>query len=75
MRRESFTMERDILEIGDKVTVTEGRLPYAYYYMAEPAAAMSANIPLTARLKSTEGTVVTKERDGASWEILIEFNE
>lgn len=75
MRREKFTMERDILNIGDVVELTEGRLPRAYYYMAEPAAAMSMNIELNQRFKSDHGTVVSKTREGATFTIEIEMDE
>jgi hypothetical protein len=50
MRIEPFTMERDILNVGDEVEVTESRLPRAWYYTAEPAAAMSGNYAPSDRL-------------------------
>ncbi len=68
-------MERDILNIGDTVKITEGKLPHAYYYTAEPAAAMSKNFTTEYRIRSNEGTVVEKEKIGASFIITIEFNE
>ena len=40
MRLEPFTMERDILNVGEEVTVTESKLPRAWYYTIEPAAAI-----------------------------------
>ena len=75
MRREKFTMERNILEVGDVVDLTEGRLPRAWYYTAEPAAAMSVNIDLNKRIKSSKGTVVSKVHEGASYTIEIEVEE
>jgi len=75
MRVEKFTMERDVLNVGDVVEVTEGRLPRAYYYTAEPAAAMSMNIDLNNRLQSTKGTVTKKELDGSTFWLEISFDE
>jgi len=75
MRVEKFTMERDVLNVGDVVEVTEGRLPRAYYYTAEPAAAMSMNIEFNKRLKSKKGTVISKELDGSTFWLEISFDE
>ena len=57
MRDELFHMERDVLNIGDKVTITEGELPFSYYYTIVPALAMSKNYKNSERIKSREGTV------------------
>ena len=44
MRREEFKMERTgLLEIGDVLPITEGKLPNSYYYTLGKAYAMSAN--------------------------------
>ena len=75
MRQEEFTMERNILEVGQTVEITEGKLPRAYYYTAEPAAAMSKNIEFTRRILQRTGKVVKKEKDGASYIVTIEFDE
>ena len=37
MRKELFHMERDVLNIGDSVTIIEGQLPFSYYYTIVPA--------------------------------------
>jgi len=73
MRQEVFDMERDVLNIGDRVSVTEGKLPHAYYYTAEPAAAMSKNYGTPDRILSPEGVVIAKEKVGASFLVTIEF--
>lgn len=75
MRLEPFTMERDILEVGDEVDVTESKLPRAWYYTAEPAAAMSGNYTVSERIKSPKGIIRKKELNGATWTIYIEFDE
>ena len=42
MRRIEFKMERPgLLEVGQKITVTEGLLPSNYYYTIDPSLAMS----------------------------------
>ena len=75
MRREPFDMERDILNVGDVVDITEGKLPHAWYYTAEPAAAMSKNFTAEDRIVSKTGTVVSKTKIGASFVVEIEFDE
>ena len=58
LRNMEFKMERKgLLEPGQRITVTEGLLPSNYYYVIDPALAMSANIPFRYRLKSREGLV------------------
>ncbi len=73
MRREMFHMERDVLNIGDTVTIAEGELPFSYYYTAVPALAMSGNFPPSNRILSKTGVVVAKERHGSTYHIDIEF--
>lgn len=52
MRKELFHMERDVLNIGDSVTIIEGQLPFSYYYTIVPALAMSKNYKNAERLKA-----------------------
>ena len=75
MRTEAFTMERDILQVGDEVDVTESRLPRAWYYTAEPAAAMSGNYGPSERIRSARGIIRKKELNGSTWTVWIEFDE
>ena len=71
--QELFHMERDVLNIGDSVTIIEGQLPFSYYYTIVPALAMSKNYKNAERIKSREGKVVSKERKGSTFEIYVEF--
>lgn len=75
MRIEKFTMERDVLQVGDVVHITESRLPRAYYYTVEHAAAMSGNFELTNRIQSTVGKVMKKVPDGTIFILDIGFEE
>ena len=76
MRRMEFKMERSgLLEIGDKITVTEGVLPSNYYYTIDPSLAMSANIPFRNRLKSKEGIVVDIIENARGVYVTAEFDE
>ncbi len=69
-------MERPgLLEAGQKVTVTEGVLPSNYYYIIDPALAMSANIPFRYRLKSREGIVTDVVENARGFYVTAEFAE
>ena len=59
MRQEEFKMERTgLVEIGQVIPITEGKLPNSYYYTLGKAYAMSANYPVGNRIRSGEGKVV-----------------
>lgn len=76
MRRMEFKMERPgLLEIGQKITVTEGVLPSNYYYTIDPALAMSANIPFRNRLQSKEGVVADIVENSRGFYVMAEFDE
>lgn len=77
MRRLIFKMERpDLVKEGDIVEIEEGELPTSWYYIIEPAVAMSANIPLTKRLKSKTGKIVKIEQSAdVGFYLTVEFDE
>lgn len=77
MRVLEFKMERaGLVKVGDFVQVTEGSLPSSWYYMIEPAVAMSANIPLFERLKSKEGKITAiRESSDVGFYLTVEFDE
>lgn len=76
MRRMEFKMERlGLLEVGDVLPVTEGKLPSSYYYTLGKAYAMSANYRFNERLKSSEGKVVNVEETPKGYFVTVEFDE
>lgn len=76
MRSLEFKMERSgLLSVGDVLPVTEYLLPRAYYYVLGKSYAMSANIPKTERLTSTEGTVTHIEETEKGFYVTVEFDE
>lgn len=76
MRRMEFKMERPgLLEVGQKITVTEGLLPSNYYYTIDPSLAMSANIPFRNRLQSREGVVADIVENARGFYVTAEFDE
>ena len=69
-------MERPgLVEPGQRITVTEGVLPSNYYYVIDPAIAMSANIPFRDRLKSAEGVVTDVIENARGYYVTVEFDE
>ena len=76
MRTMEFKMERPgLLEVGQKVTVTEGILPSSYYYTINPALAMSGNYPFRERMLAREGVVTAIEENDRGFYVTAQFEE
>ena len=71
-----FKMERKSqVSKGDVVEIREGILPQAYYYVIEPAVAMSGNYPFRERLAKQEGTVKEIEETDRGYYVDVEFQD
>ena len=77
MRTLIFKMERaNLVKEGDIVEVSEYPLPTSWYYIIEPAVAMSSNIPLSQRLTSKVGRIAKiEESSDVGWYLTVEFDE
>ena len=76
MRQMEFKVERTgLINVGDVLKVTEGKLPNSYYYTIEHAYGMSANFPNAERLKTFEGTVVDYREPPKGFYATLEFEE
>ena len=76
MRTIEFKMERQgLVEVGQRVTVTEGQLPSSWYYTIVPAVAMSRNFRPFERLQSREGVVRAIRHTDRGYYVDVEFEE
>ena len=76
MRTIEFKMERQgLVSVGDEVEIREGKLPSSYYYVVEPAVAMSGNFKFRERLKSTKGVVSDIKQTEKGYYISVDFDE
>ncbi len=80
---DNFKCERTgLVNVGDKCDIREGSLPNSvYYYVLEPAVAMSGNFSLGERLTDKDGNVITtgkitdiRETDRGYY-ITVEFDD
>ncbi len=75
-RSMEFKMERQgLLEVGQKITVTEGLLPSNYYYTIDPSLAMSGNFPFRERMMAREGVVTDIIQNAKGFYVTCEFEE
>ena len=74
--QEKFKMERPgLLEIGDKVQITEFQSYMNYSYIIEPAVAMSGCYPNAERIRSRKGIVKNIEHTPRGFIVTAEFDE
>lgn len=76
MRIMEFKMERTgQINIGDEVEIRESKLPTSYYYVIEPAVAMSGNYPFGERLKNRSGIVKDIKHTEKGYYVEVGFDE
>lgn len=76
MRTMEFKMERnELVHEGDNVTIVERKCPANYYYIIEPAVAMSGCYLERERLKSNQGNVKEIKQTDRGYYVIVEFDE
>ena len=72
-----FKMERPgLVEQGQEVEIREGYLPNSvFYYVIEPAVAISANFSLGERLFARTGTVTEVKEEARGFYVTVSFEE
>lgn len=76
-RTMEFKMERPgLVTIGQTVDIREGNLPNSvFYYVIEPAVAMSANFSLGERLLVRSGIVTDIVENARGFYVTVSFEE
>ena len=76
MRQEKFKMERPgLLEIGDKVQITEFQSYMNYSYIIEPAVAMSGIYKTSERIHARQGVIKEIQHTDRGYYLIVEFDE
>ena len=72
-----FKMERPgLVQEGQEVEIREGYLPNSvFYYVIEPAVAMSGNYPLGERLFARSGIVTEVKEEPRGFYVTVSFGE
>lgn len=72
-----FKMERPgLVNVGETVDIREGYLPNSvFYYVIEPAVAMSGNFPLGERLFARTGTITEIAEEPRGFYVTVSFEE
>lgn len=72
-----FKMERPgLVNVGETVEIREGTLPNSvFYYVIEPAVAMSGNFPLGERLFARSGVVTEIAEEPRGFYVTVSFEE
>ena len=72
-----FKMERPgQVQVGQVVDIREGNLPNSvFYYVIEPAVAMSGNFSLGERLLARQGTVSEITEEPRGFYVTVSFEE
>lgn len=69
-------MERTgLVEVGDKVNITEGKVGSNYYYTITPAVAMSGNYRYFERLELRAGIIKDIMHNDKGYYVVVEFDE
>lgn len=76
MRQEKFKMERTgLVQIGDRVEITEIQTNMNFSYIIEPAVAMSGCFKNAERIKAKEGVIINIEHTPRGYMVTAEFEE
>ena len=76
-RQIEFKMERpNQAQVGQTVEIRESTLPNSvFYYVIEPAVAMSGNFPLSERLFAKTGIVTSIRENERGFYVTVSFEE
>jgi len=77
MRIMEFKMERpELAKVGQEVEIREGTLPNSvFYYVIEPAIAMSGNFSLGERLFAKKGIITDIKENARGFYVTVSFEE